>query len=81
MRSVTLKATMAQPPRSGAKPLGAKQGSHIVSFTADYLCRPRPPPGIPHRCLPGSDLKVKSLESPQRPLTEVPSSPYMAEYQ
>lgn len=47
VNSVTLEANMARLPRTRAKPLHAKQGSHTVSFTADYLHlpHPHPPPG------------------------------------
>lgn len=47
MKSVTLKDNMARLPGTGAKPLGAKQGSHIVSFTAD--CLNLPAPSAPHQ--------------------------------
>lgn len=60
MKSVTLEANMAWLPRTSANPLGAKQGSHIVSFAADYLHLPASPAphqaiivGIMYQCLPG----------------------------
>ena len=84
VNSVTLEANMARLPRIGAKPLGAKQGSHIVSFTADYLHLPTPSAphqaiitGILHHRIPGGNLKVGALRvAKRRPLTDVPSSPY-----
>lgn len=84
MNSVTLEANMVRLPRTGAKPLGAKQGSHIVSFTADYLHLPAPSAphqaivtGILHHHIPGGNLKVGALRvAKRRPLTDVPSSPY-----
>lgn len=80
---------MARLPRTGANSLAAKQGSHIVSFTADYLnlAAPSAPhqaitTGIPRHCLLGSNLKVGALRvTKNRPLTEVPRSPYTAAYQ
>lgn len=62
MKSVTLEANMAWPPRTGANPVGAKQGSHIVSFAADYLHLPAPSAphqaiiiGIMYQCLLGKE--------------------------
>lgn len=80
MKSVTLKANMARLPRTSAKPLGAKQGSHIISFTAD--CLNLPAPSAPHQAscttaFLAVKLKVGALRvGKKQPLTDVPSSPY-----